>query len=54
MQQDIAMKQDALTKSKEEALSVKAELDESTRQRDQLEQQKRELQSQLEEISNQV
>ena len=48
------VKQELLQKGKSEVTTLTAELEESTRQRDQLEKQKRETQAQIEEIDNQV
>lgn len=54
LQQDIVAKQDILAKSKEEAVSLQADLQETNRQREQLEKQKQTVTAQLEEIENQV
>ena len=54
LQQDVVVKQELLQKGKNEVTTLTAELEESTRQRDQLEKQKRETQAQIEEIDNQV
>ena len=54
LQQDVAVKQEALVKSKEETASSQAELEENIRQRDQLEKQKKDTEAQLEEITNHV
>ena len=54
LQQDVLLKQEILVKSKEEVGSLHANLQETNRQREQLEKQKHEVQAQLEEIDNQV
>ncbi len=54
LQQDVLVKQEMLVKSKEEVGSLQANLQETNRQREQLEKQKQDIQIQLEQIDNMV